>query len=513
MRSLFKLAALVMLTLEAGAMNTYNVASGGSIAAVNPVAGTPGTCIAASGWLSVPNAGACVHVASGTLSGSVSTANSGNSSAYIVYISDTQYGAHIVSGSAAIWDNTGNFVVTAGFDVAGNGTTTTCFGLEMRGGNNTVQGNYVHDVPAGSCSFGGGGIITSSPSPAGLQVLGNIVDNIGIGFTGPFIHGIYPAGTNSIVENNIISNTSGYCIQFNHDVATEVIANNTVFNCRFGGIGMAGTSAVPFDHSSIFNNIVLNTGNGTDCAIEERFGTSGVNNVYRNNLLAHNSCAFHFENGSETTTGNLCDVAAAGCSTIISASQATVTNIFVNYTGNAKTGDYHLKAGSVAIVAGVTGACAPSGLSPCVPTQTIDGITRPSPLSIGVYEATSGGLAIASLSPNPASFLATPIGSCSTPQPITLFNTGTASLTQNANSSITPNQIDFRFDFSPLGTCVNGTLAPGQTCTTNVKFCPSSMGAKAAQFSAFTTAGNPSVPITGTATAPVPPAGLTITVQ
>jgi hypothetical protein len=516
MRSFLKLAALVMLTLEAGAMNTYNVAAGGSISGVNPVAGTAGTCTAASGWLSVPNAGACVHVASGTFSG-VTTTTSGTSSALIVYISDTQYGAQIVSGNNVVWDNSGAFVVLAGFDISGNGTATTCVGPNMRGASNQVLGNYIHDIPGGSCPFGGAGIATQSPAPAGLQAIGNILNNIGPAGPSAFVHGIYPAGINSIVENNLISNTAGYGIQFNHNVATEVISNNVVMNGRFGGIGMAGTSTVPFDHSSIFNNIVLNTGNGSDCAIEERFGTSGVNNVYRNNLLAHNSCQFHFENGLETTTGNLCDVAGTGCSSplLITAAQATNTNIFVNYTGNAKTGDYHLKAGSVAIAAGVSGACAPSGLTPCVPATDFAGTAFGSPIDIGAYSSSGGGggVGIASLSPNPASFLATPIGSCSTPQPITLFNTGTANLTENGNSTITPNQIDFRFDFNPPGTCVNGTLAPGQTCTTNVKFSPLSVGAKTANFNAFTTAGNPSSVMNGTATVPLAPTGLTITVQ
>jgi len=60
--------------------------------------------------------------------------------------------------------------------------------------------------------------------------------------------------------------------------------------------------------------------------------------------------------------------------------------LFVNYTGNAKTGDYHLRAGSLGADAGVSGPCASGGISPCVPTTDFAGKTRPTPPSIGAYE-------------------------------------------------------------------------------------------------------------------------------
>jgi len=624
MRWTLKFLTFVLLSIPVFAVNNYYVSSSGSdsnagtigspwatIAHANAslAVGSGGTCTAASGWLSIPNTGACVHVVAGTY-GATSTTVNGSISSQITYISETQYGAKLVSGSGAIWNNTGANIVISGFDISGNGTATTCSGLFLNALNNQAIGNYVHDIPASSCSFGGAGIITP-PSINGAQALRNILNNIGP--TGPsaFIHGIYFAGINSIVENNVISNTAGYGIQFNHNVATEVISNNVVMNGRFGGIGSAGTSTVPFDHSSVFNNIVVNTGNGTDCAIEERFGTSGVNNVYRNNLLAHNSCGFHFENGVETTTGNLCDVAGLGCQTVISGSQATVTNIFVNYTGNAKTGDYHLKAGSVAIAAGVSGACASGGLTPCIPSIDFSGVSRPlsgaqdmgayvfssagvpvvsltpSPLAYGnvavsasstltgtlantgaanlTFSAATisgtnasdysivsttcaspltagssctyslkftpaatgsrsaaltlndnaagsphqlpltgtGGVGVGVLSPNPASFGVVASGSCSAAQSIILTNTGNASFNQNANSSITPSQVDFQFSFAPSGSCNNSVVAPGASCTTNVKFCPPSAGAKTATFNAFTDANNPSSTLNGTGGAPI----------
>jgi hypothetical protein len=116
--------------------------------------------------------------------------------------------------------------------------------------------------------------------------------------------------------------------------------------------------------------------------------------------------------------------------------------------------------------------------------------------------AGTGGTGTAALTPSPAAFGIVVPGQCSVAQFITLTNTGSASFNQNANSTITPNQNEFKFVL-PIGTCANGTLAPGASCTTNVQFCPTVVGARTATFNAFTTANNPTDVLNGTGGAPV----------
>ena len=106
--------------------------------------GASGTCSAGSGWYSVANAGACVHVLSGTYnSGStVTVANSGTSGARIVYISETQWGAKLVGSSCGILRDTGNYVDVDGFDMTGSCST----GLMLDGSHVRAIGNKVHDL-------------------------------------------------------------------------------------------------------------------------------------------------------------------------------------------------------------------------------------------------------------------------------------------------------------------------------------------------------------------------------
>jgi hypothetical protein len=58
-------------------------------------------------------------------------------------------------------------------------------------------------------------------------------------------------------------------------------------------------------------------------------------------------------------------------------SSSSVSNLVVNYQNNAWTGNFHLLSTSPAVGAGTDGNCAPSpGISPCIPTRTLDGILR-----------------------------------------------------------------------------------------------------------------------------------------
>lgn len=381
------------LTGLAAAQNQYYVSNTGNDSNDGSQARPWATIGHAASALTLGGGGAVVNVAAGTYS-CVTTSRGGSASQPIVFKSADQYGSKVTCGSGAVWFNSGNYVTIQGFEITGTGSN--CYGITTHGAFNPILKNYVHDIPSpnSSCGSGVGGAgIETGGGGSNLanntddQVIGNIVANVGFG-NGSCAnqHGIYVSSPRNVVENNIVSGACGWGIQMYHVTTGNVISNNTVLNNLRGGILIVASDGGAGDSDSVLNNIVVNSGQGggtAESGIEERFGTSGPNNVYRNNLLIRNSpTPFNFANGSRTTSGNLCDVGGTGCNSTVS---ATTANTFVNYTGNAKTGDYHLKAGSPAIAAGVTGACAPGGIAPCTPTADFDA-TPMTAMSIGAFQ-------------------------------------------------------------------------------------------------------------------------------
>src|SRR2546426_12682012 len=69
------------------------------------------------------------------------------------------------------------------------------------------------------------------PGGSTAAITDNVVDNIGpFGLTNT-IHGIYTAGPNSVIENNIVTRASAACIHTYHGSHRDIISNNTVANC------------------------------------------------------------------------------------------------------------------------------------------------------------------------------------------------------------------------------------------------------------------------------------------
>jgi hypothetical protein len=220
-----------------------------------------------------------------------------------------------------------------------------------------------------------------NPSVGGNNFyIGNIFyhNNWGAPGGGANPYAIYVQKPGDVIQNNLIMQQGGgWCVQLWHQATNAVVTNNTFINCARGGVvnGNDGTQA-PFtnDHTTIDNNIVANNGwNGGQYGIIESAGKCdsrvGPNNLYNNNVMWNNVPTNLFLCGGKTASG---------------IKLGTNTSVFVNYTGDI-TGDYHLKAGSPAIGAGTT-ACAPGGISPCIPTTDITGKARPNPPSIGAYE-------------------------------------------------------------------------------------------------------------------------------
>jgi hypothetical protein len=392
------LGVCLALTGTSMAQNQYYVSPSGSDSGSGS-SGSPWATIShASTALTLGAGGAVVNVASGTYNTCLSTDRSGTASQPIVYKSTTPLGAKIVCSGDPAWYQKGAYVTIQGFDATAT-SSGSCYAINIEAVHNNVIGNYAHDIICSNQQFGGAGIVLGSSTgnqATDSTVIGNIVDNIAFGSDScSTVHGIYYASDRVVIQNNIVSRACAWGIQGYHHTTGDVISNNTVMNNKRGGILVTASEGTINDSTSVFNNIVINNGHSggtTEYGIEERWGSTGPNNTYRNNLVVQNSPGpFNFSLGRRITSGNLCDTSGPGCASVISAAQANPSNIFVNYTGNAKTGDYHLKAGAVAIAAGVTGACASGGMSPCVPTTDIVGVIRPSAaLAMGVFDQDSG---------------------------------------------------------------------------------------------------------------------------
>src|SRR6266446_10044677 len=350
-----------LYTLGNGA--NYYVAPSGSDA--NPcTAAAP--CYTMARVSQVMSPGDNAHFAAGNYTWSYSgnkVAKSGTAAAPISYVSDTKWGAKVYGTDCApIW-NDGDYVQIINFDVTGNCSE----GITTNGNYSKVIGNRVHDLPG---TGGYAGILGDccSYSKTGIQIIGNVVDNIGPLGGSNTIHGIYSGGPNSVIMNNIVTRASAACIHLYHGTTREIVANNVMANCgRYGIVISADAAITTDDYTTVDNNIVVNVpGRGI-----YEYPSTGCHNVYNNNIVYNNAPNFDLICGTQ-----------AGTLTLTS---AQFNALFVNYTGDM-TGDYHLQSGAVAIDAG-TLSCA-AGITSCVPLLDWDGVARPVGRAddIGAYE-------------------------------------------------------------------------------------------------------------------------------
>jgi hypothetical protein len=296
---------------------------------------------------SVVGGGTTVHVAPGNYTQAVWVRGSGSQQAPIVFVSDTQWGAHLsVSGSSAAWRNSGNYIDVEGFDITAPQST---LGISNEGSYNQLIGNRIHDVATQvSCQSGGGAIDSwnGSYSNHDADIIGNVIMHTGAGSggcTSQHVHGIYVAHAGGHVWSNVVSNTSGYGIHCWHACTAIGVSNNTVFSNQQGGIVIgAGDSPgnVVCDHSTVSNNIAIDNG-GVGIREYEYAGTNAVggsNQYLNNNVYGNAGPAFSLLRGHSAV--------------------ATVTSDaqFVNFKADG-SGDYHLKSTSPNVGAGTaTGA-------------------------------------------------------------------------------------------------------------------------------------------------------------
>jgi parallel beta-helix repeat protein len=334
---------------------------------------------AAHPWATIQHAsnlaqpGWTVHVAPGTyrvsscsypagVCSSITTAAGGTSSAHITFVSDTKWGAKVVSGNSTYygWEVDGDYIDIMGFDISGPATTGPAVGLRLNGSHQRAIGNHVHDLVAPCDGSGGAGINDNNYSASDNDFIGNVVHDIypPAGCASDHGPGIYVANVRARVWNNLVYKTREG-IQLWHAASNVTISGNTVFNTRQAGIlvGCGDTGCVLSDNNTVSDNIVYHN-SSTDGIREE--GTTGTHNQYLNNLVYLNAVNWHLQNGN-THSGDV-----------------TADPQFVNYTGDG-TGDYHLQSTSPAI---------DRGTNVGAPSDDIDGGSRPvgSNWDIGAYE-------------------------------------------------------------------------------------------------------------------------------
>ena len=320
---------------------------------------------------SVVRAGDTVYVLPGMYNGytarnTIKIATSGAKSARIRWVAKTKWGARIIGhvnpANGLGWGIAiaGNYVDLVGFDV----TSDANMGVWVLGTHVRVVGNHIHDVPGqrGCSSSGAAGVEQGNYSGGYMEVIANVVHNVGAGGPGSCnkYHGISLAAPFDSAVNNISYHNASQGIGTWHAASHNRINNNTVFDNDVGILVGAGDSPCQqtcfADYMVVSNNIMYhNKATGF-----WQYSKAGQHNIYTNNLA--------FANGDRNVLlqGDCGGAAFATCNSFVKAIYADPQ--FVNPTGNFFTGDYHLKRGSPALKAGtVIGA----------PPNDLDGRSRP----------------------------------------------------------------------------------------------------------------------------------------
>jgi hypothetical protein len=147
-------------------------------------------------------------------------------------------------------------------------STNTCGHDPSWVGSGSIVRNMTIQHSMGDC-------VKAYNHESGVSYLHNTINDCGISGD-VFDHGMYIGGINVTASGNTVSNVSGYCIQDYGAGSGNIVANNTVSNCLWGGI----TSWLP--NSIIKNNVVKNSGQGI---------TSSSRVDLFNNLIASNNVA------------------------------------------------------------------------------------------------------------------------------------------------------------------------------------------------------------------------------
>jgi len=310
--------------------------------------------------------GTTVRVAPGLYPENVKSAASGSAAAPIRFISSVKWGARIFGdGSEAVWENRGQHVEIAGFDLSGSGR----IGILNHGTRVRMANNHVHDLAlSGGCTGnGGGGIVNANYKASDGEISGNLVHDIGTPGTCTGVHGIYLANLRGRIVNNIVYRASAWGIHLWHAADQVLIANNTVIangTDKIGGGILVGTGDSPggvvLSQTRVVNNIVaFNPHASIRQYCDPGQACIGSGNVVANNVVYGNGIGIEMRVGK--ASGTILD-----------------DPLFVDFRPDGK-GDYRLRRSSPALK---------RGLAAGAPGIDIDGRRRPRTASvdIGAYQ-------------------------------------------------------------------------------------------------------------------------------
>ena len=321
----------------------------------------------------IVNPGDWVVVRNGVYTGGstvLTIGRGGTSTGLVVFAAQNEWGA-VIDGQ----NNTStigvrfnaSYVRLQGFEVRG-----TLHGLDLATSAHDIQiaQNHIHDIGriCTSTTSGQSGIYSESTN---LLVEQNVINDIGrfgegengCSYGGSDVwvnhdHGIYLKGTNIIIRNNVFyHNVHGWSVHmYGASVNQVYIVNNTFAFPNPNRIGHIIISE-PISNSVIANNIFYQP-TTAGVRFSSADGGSASNVTVENNL---------------TLGGTAVDIVATGM---------TLSNNLNNTDPllvNASALDFHLRAGSPAIGAGIS--------LPYV-TNDFDGVSRPqgAPYAIGAYQ-------------------------------------------------------------------------------------------------------------------------------
>lgn len=356
-------------------------------------------------------------------------------------------------------------------------------GIAVNSGSPRIQGNVIQNNTQAACSggTGGGGIEVGGSGAA--QILGNTIANntwpsgngggISLNAASPTISnnilygnvatGVSPAArgggistvNNSdplIVQNVIYNNSAGQGSGISLSVPSgdrgPIVVNNTLS----GGLGANQGSALyitGFDNQvQFFNNLFI--------------GASGPNAVYCDGTFSQQPPIF--TNNDAFLSGGT-GFAGTCAGTNGQNGNLSVDPQFVN----PATGNFNLQPSSPAIDAGSNSALNLPQFDLAKNPRILDGNNDcVSTVDLGVYEMVRN--ANVNFSASSLSFLNQPLGLSSSPQAVTLSNTGSGCYSFSSQT--------ITGDFSQSNNCSTTILPGGTSCTYNVTFTPLATGTR-----------------------------------
>lgn len=291
--------------------------------------------------------------------------NNGTSSCHTAYVATAYSSSYLVAtdddaNDATVWINA-SYVDVVGFDIT---NPKGCIGVYPSGTYTNLYYNRIHDIDNGTGSYscgngvGGGGILGEIGTSTYNIWSDNIIWNVGPSGD-HYTHGIYTTSPYVTIQNNVVYNASGGCIQGYHQPSNNIISNNTLVGCYWGYI--IGADSGYTANNMVFNNNIV--ANNTQYGIYECGAAScgvamGANNTYSNNITYLNTDGNQMEGG--TLVNNL-----------------TSNPELVDVASPASGGDFDLESGSPAFAAGTTSDA---------PLTDILDVSRGTSVTIGAYE-------------------------------------------------------------------------------------------------------------------------------